>query len=87
MCNLAISVFSTCLKQTGYVKRPLAAKLHEDSQGETKPVSLLQTLPESGQLFLMGSGLFVIGLIVRVIRRMLLSPRAILSIKHGTKQS
>jgi len=57
------------------------------NRGKRKPVSLMQALPESGQLFLMGSGLFVIGMLVRVIRRMVTSSRVNLPIKHEVKRT
>ena len=52
-----------------------------------KPVSLLQALPESGQLFLMGSGLFVIGVLVRLGRRLAVASKISLPIKPEAKQS
>lgn len=51
-----------------------------------KPLSLLQALPESGQLFLVGSGLIVVGLLVRAVRRLLLSSMPGVTMKHGTEQ-
>lgn len=50
-----------------------------------KPVSLLQALPESGQLFLMGSGLFVIGVLVRLGRRLAVASKV--SLQSSPKQS
>jgi hypothetical protein len=54
-------------------------------RSKRKPVSLLQALPESGQLFLMGLGLFVIGMLVRLGRRLLMSSSVNLTIKPEAK--
>jgi hypothetical protein len=63
----------------------LEAKLH-GMGGRGKTVNLLQALPEFGQLFLMGTGLFVIGI---VVRRSLMNSRVrvSLAIKAETKQT
>jgi hypothetical protein len=39
-------------------------------------MSFLEAIPESGQLFLLGSGLFLLGMLFRQIRRALKSFRA-----------
>jgi len=80
--------FSNLLKTEGLrqaIVGSQAAACYDSSEG--KPVSLTQPLPESGQLFLMGSGLFVIGMLVRLIRRMVTSSRVNLPIKHEVKRT
>ena len=73
------------LKTEGLFEPRMEANLPQAVAG-VKPVSLLQALPESGQLFLMGSGLFVIGALVRLGRRLAVASKISLPIKPEAKQ-
>ena len=68
------------------IETTLETDLQISTVGSVLTMSFLQGIPESEQLLLLGSGLFFLGLIFRVVRKATAALRTRLTSKQPTEQ-